>query len=484
MFALSVMQVVQTQQHIRQIGIALLLGGVTAVSIGMIEVWQNTESAWLTLFRVKITVVGHFIRLTGPFDYANQAAMFIEATLPLLLALTWEWTHKHKRGWQNTAVTSSLFFILLFYLEAAFLTFSRAGFATIIIVAAVISLWLFLRTRREHDPISDKTYWRWWAAGAVVTLLLAILNPLFNNGFRFRVQQLAQEEAWYRANIIVTDQLQMEGGETKQVFISVTNEGSLTWHSDGEPPIYLGARWFNTDTGLQHSELRWPFITAVLPGESATMQIPLTAPEEPGTYELQWDVVQEQVTWFSEKSGVYNQTAVVVSSRTELATPPGQTTEPASSQHPAAWVPKLPIPNRQTLWGVAMRMIGERPLLGYGLDNYRLLYGRWLDATDWNKTIHTNNWYLEMLVSVGIIGSLTFFTWLALLLADSMRTIWQRGDVWQTAIAAAIFTFMVHGLLDFFLLFTTTALLFWLLTGLWMATKRNDDSAPFGSLHE
>ena len=86
--AVAVMQIVQTRQHVRHIGIALLLGGITAVFMGTIEIWQNAELAWLAPFRSKITVVGHFIRLTGPFDYANQAAMFIEATLPLLLALT------------------------------------------------------------------------------------------------------------------------------------------------------------------------------------------------------------------------------------------------------------------------------------------------------------------------------------------------------------------------------------------------------------
>jgi hypothetical protein len=280
---------------------------------------------------------------------------------------------------------------------------------------------------------------------------------------------LAQEEAWYRASIVAADALQMESGATEQVSVSVINEGALTWRSEGEFPIYLGARWLNVDTGLQHGEPRWPFVTAVSPGESATVQVQLTAPEEAGTYDLRWDIVQEQITWFSEKSGLYSQTAVEVSSSsTDVVKPPA----PPSAQQPAAaWVQKLPIPNRQTLWRVALRMIEKRPFFGYGLDNYRLIYGRWLDADEWNDTIHTNNWYLEMLVSVGLMGSLPFFVWLLLLVVDNLRTIWQRGDVWQTAIAAAIAMFMVHGLLDFFLLFTTTALLFWLLVGLWVATK-------------
>jgi hypothetical protein len=44
--------------------------------------------------------------------------------------------------------------------------------------------------------------------------------------------------------------------------------------------------------------------------------------------------------------------------------------------------------------------------------------------------------------------------------------------MWQTALAAGLLAFYIHGFFDFFLLFNATGLLFWLLTALWLSEKR------------
>jgi O-antigen ligase len=120
------------------------------------------------------------------------------------------------------------------------------------------------------------------------------------------------------------------------------------------------------------------------------------------------------------------------------------------------------------LWRLSVQLIGERPFLGIGLDNFRLAYGRLLNADSWNETIHTNNWYLEFLVGGGLLAALPFFAWLAgegLLAWRVMRQ--PPVDPWLLAIFAGMLAFLIHGLLDFFLLFNSTGLLFWLLVGLW-----------------
>jgi O-antigen ligase len=107
------------------------------------------------------------------------------------------------------------------------------------------------------------------------------------------------------------------------------------------------------------------------------------------------------------------------------------------------------------------------------MDNFRLTYGDWLDRPFFNQTIHTNNFYLEMLVSLGILGALPFFLWLGSLLVNILRTL-RRPDksMWQVAIAAGLLAFVIHGFLDFFLLFNSTGLLFWLLVGLWIGEEQ------------
>ena len=45
------------------------------------------------------------------------------------------------------------------------------------------------------------------------------------------------------------------------------------------------------------ADLRQP----LRPGDSATLSIPVRAPKKPGEYQLQFDLVQELVSWFEEK---------------------------------------------------------------------------------------------------------------------------------------------------------------------------------------
>jgi O-antigen ligase len=128
-----------------------------------------------------------------------------------------------------------------------------------------------------------------------------------------------------------------------------------------------------------------------------------------------------------------------------------------------------PIPGRRVLWAVAARQFLERPLLGIGLDNFRLTYGEVLGWQAWNDSIHTNNWYVETAVSVGLLGSVPFFGWLAVLGLDLFNKIRRsRITIWQIALVCGLLAYVIHGLLDYFLLFNGTGLLFWIFVGMWM----------------
>ena len=137
------------------------------------------------------------------------------------------------------------------------------------------------------------------------------------------------------------------------------------------------------------------------------------------------------------------------------------------------------VPGRAALWRVAVAELTRHPWTGVGLDNFRLRYGRDLGWASWNETIHTNNWYLEMLVAGGIVGGLLFLALVGILVADLFRVLAATGpDPFAAAVGAGLLAFLIHGTLDYFLLFHATGLLFWLLVGLWLARRRSVGGGP------
>jgi len=461
LLALTTLQIVQNRRDSYLVVAALLMGGLIAATIGLVETVVNVEFTWLSLFRTKVTKAGAFIRLTGPFDYANQAAMFIEATLLLLVAFVWQANQQSWPRSRKTAILLGLILLLIVYLQASFLTFSRASFVTLLLVSLFLAILLIYR---QSAPIR----WQglWWLGLAVAVVAGTGANTWLNNGFRLRLEAGTEEE-WYRTRYEMPDQLEIAANETILVPVVIVNEGTLIWRSDDTPPILLGARWVDTATNEEFGQARWRFPGPVLPGETVRMTLPVRAPNKPGSFELRWDVVQETVTWFGNKNGI--------TATTQVAIGPALNGLPPAAALPTqpAWNYSDPIPERQLLWRVAGQLWWERPWLGIGFDNFRLVYGDHLNLRSWNNTVHTNNWYLEMIVSLGLLGSVPFFIWLIWLNLDMLKHTRQAGNkMWQIALAAALFTFMVHGLLDFFLLFNTTGLLFWLLIGLWVREKQ------------
>jgi O-antigen ligase len=131
------------------------------------------------------------------------------------------------------------------------------------------------------------------------------------------------------------------------------------------------------------------------------------------------------------------------------------------------------------LWRAAARLLATRPLLGIGLDNFRLLYGRYAGLPGADPRVHTNNMYFELLVGGGLVGALAF-GWL-LWRARAMFAAALRADAPRPAIAiglvAAGVAILLHGLVDCFLSFTPTYVLFGLTAGLAGACARGTEHA-------
>ncbi|MBC8076493.1 MAG: hypothetical protein H7Y32_10500, partial [Chloroflexales bacterium] len=148
-------------------------------------------------------------------------------------------------------------------------------------------------------------------------------------------------------------------------------------------------------------------------------------------------------------------------------------------------VPEPPSPNRRVLWAAALRLWAARPLLGIGPDVCRHVYGRQLGLQRFDERIHTNSLYLEVLTGTGAVGALAFATLLALVLWKGGKALLKRNvfeyeaqrleedapDLdagWWCLLATllAVVAFLIHGVLDVFLAFTPTYLLFWLCVGM------------------
>ena len=99
----------------------------------------------------------------------------------------------------------------------------------------------------------------------------------------------------------------------------------------------------------------------------------------------------------------------------------------------------------------------------------RHLYGAQLGLETWDERVQANNLYLELLADTGLLG-LAAFLWLILApLAEAVRAMRAPRPIrtptsyWLLGCCLGVLAFLVHGLLDSFLAFTPTALLFWVL---------------------
>jgi hypothetical protein len=92
------------------------------------------------------------------------------------------------------------------------------------------------------------------------------------------------------------------GGQTATVPVTITNAGRGTIPVTSSFPVNLGYHWY-TSTG---QTAVWDGARTKLPadlaaGATVTVQAQVTAPPQGGNYSLRFDLVQEGVSWFSNK---------------------------------------------------------------------------------------------------------------------------------------------------------------------------------------
>lgn len=87
-------------------------------------------------------------------------------------------------------------------------------------------------------------------------------------------------------------------GQTGSMQVVMQNVGGTTWTAAGANPFRLGSQ--NPQDNATWGFARQDVKGSIAPGAEATFTLNITAPTAPGTYNFQWRMVQEMVTWFGD----------------------------------------------------------------------------------------------------------------------------------------------------------------------------------------
>jgi hypothetical protein len=386
------------------------------------------EFGFPSLFRSEEFYIGQIQRLSGSFEYPNTAAAYFAMSLPIV----W-WSGI--RSWLKWAIALCLWCALI-------LTFSRGA---LLAVPVAIAVGVVMAPARRN-------YWRSCATllalGIGCYAVLAPWNPywierLYGTGIHNPVAA-DYKTAW--------NHLRQRPNSSDEIAIEIRNVGIRTWRSGGLSHAAIGYRWWNIA-----SEMFLPAnaIVTELPhdihrGETVSLQSRFQTPAGSGRYLLVVELFSGDYDWFSRKG--------VIPALIEVDVQP-DVTRSTDEIDMSAFYHRRQMPQvvtasvpRLHLWKAAVGMILKHPF-GIGPDNYRLEYGRYLGVARWDTHVYSNSLFLEILTGSGVLG-FAAFVWL--LIANPWRF---DGD------HLGIGIFLVHGLVDVFLMTTPIYFGFWLLLG-------------------
>jgi hypothetical protein len=449
---------------------ALVAGGVAAALLAVSEARSAQVGALLHPFHLKTFEALGRPRASGPFQYPNIAAMYLEAVAPIAAALGAAAfaARPSRRSYWGLGGAMLLLFLLLYGVLA---TASRAGLVGGL--AAVSALAVFYGRRRETRALAP--------ALLATVLALAALASVSALGGRFRFWQ---DGDWYRAVIKPSGGPQgrlppvLAAGSTATEILEVENKGALPWLRAPPCPVALSYHWLDAGTGavVVRDGLRTIFPGDLTTGSSVLVRAKVRAPSWPGRYILWWDLVHEHTTWFSERGDSGLREPVVVEGSVAVLGA-GAAAKPA--QFPTTIRPGTPDQNsRGTLWRGAVAAWRAHPLLGIGPDNFRHLSGQFLAHHRTDERMHANSLYFETLADLGMVGVLALLAVVAALGGAARRAVAAPASrILALGVAAGLATYFLHGLLDYFLEFTPTYALFWLLAGMMVAMDRSPETA-------
>jgi hypothetical protein len=412
-----------------------VVGGIAILELAQVPLVHEA----LKVFRPGFHVVGGQLRATSTLFYPTIASMYLE----VIFALGLIWVASSRVAFAALAVIGA----------GVIATFTRAGLITMamsMIAFGALLYWKDRRWQREHTALAA-------LAAVLVVLVMVSRSP------QLLITRMSTDvsQDWYGASYQVPERLTLRPGSFNDIAVKLSNRGRLTWQSSRLPAFALSYHWLSPDAEevVIYDGLRTPFARAIEPGEDVELQARVRAPGYPGTYVLMWDVVHEHRTWLSLE-GVYPGRSIVTVEGEPVSGP-----LPLRGRMPSG-VMRMP---RLVLWQTALQIAGDHPVLGIGPDNYRHTYGSYLGLAGYDTRVHANNTYLEVLVGMGLLGAAAL-AWFMVAAARSTAAIVARADrgsiTLVAATVAACVAIAAHGVVDSFLTFTSTYVVFAIAAGL------------------
>lgn len=153
------------------------------------------------------------------------------------------------------------------------------------------------------------------------------------------------DQAGMRARIEADVPTSFVAGAVTGITARATNVSDHVWPAG--QLIRLGNHWYTDDVVIRWNDGRTDLPRDVAPGETVSFEIQVTAPDAPGTYALEFDLVQEAVTWWAEVGSTPHRVLATVTD-----------TAPAPVA-PAPEITETGVPERREDGGMEMHGVDE-----------------------------------------------------------------------------------------------------------------------------
>jgi hypothetical protein len=456
----------------RYVSFALIGGAVVAALTALGESWSPWVSEALAELRHGSFDAFGLHRSSGVFAYPTIAAMYWEAVLPLVVVAPLVFPAQDVTKARRAVLGSTICLVLLFGAILASATRSS-------LVGGAVACGALAVVGRGWDAPLPR-------AGARALLVLGVTSAiaLASPGAGSLLGQRLEfwhDDAWYGVTYEVHGVPEaVKRGELFRTRVTLRNTGTIAWRREGDQPTRLSYRWYTVASGVARLPLapegrRTTLPVDVPPGGVVEVVAVARAPLADGSYLLDWDLVQEDVTWFSDRGCKTPEARVVVAGAADADVASYPSESPRSAALP-------PPPSRSALWHAAVVLFAEHPLFGVGPDNFRRRYEAVLSPAPTGEPyadtrVHANSLYFETLADLGLLGVVA----LAVLMVAWVRALGVAAaerNVLGLGFGVASGTFFVHGLSDYFLEFTPVFALFWMLLGLLAAHGQRHAEAP------